>query len=366
METRRNQRNPWAIVLLIVLMTCMAAYGAAYLFTRVFGQDTFGHYRAMPIANLQKLEATSDGFVYYDGSAVSCVDSEGKMKWSYMVGGSADFSATSSGVAAWSDRTVTLIDGRTGSTTYNGLMEESVLDAYVGSRYTAVITGEETDPKVTLMENGGRQVNQIVLDDVTVIDFGFFSGGTLLWAMVCDSNGTVPTCTIRTYKPGKEIVGSISDSEQLAYAVQFQQSQVLVTGDVHLKTFDYTGIEDKAKRRLVYGWCLASADETSPDPLMAFVKDAQYSGASDIRDVRMIRSNLDRVIHLPFGCMDVVASGDAIYGFSSDGHMMVYGAADSQARSFQLGVRIDKVYGVTADGVAIVGDGSTVYMIRLK
>ena len=100
METRRNRRNPWGIVLLIVLMTCMAAYGAAYLFTRVLGQDTFGHYRVMPIENLQKLKATADGFVYYDGSAVSCVDSAGRTKWSYMVGANADFSASNTGVAA--------------------------------------------------------------------------------------------------------------------------------------------------------------------------------------------------------------------------------------------------------------------------
>lgn len=366
METRKNRRSPWAIVLLILVFSCAIAFGAAYLCTHVFNQDSFGRYRTISIPNMQSAKATADGFVYYDGSTVSSIDSTGKTKWSYMVGGNANFSATDYGVAAWTDRTITLIDGKSGATTYNGTMTESILNAYVGNRYSAVIIGQETDSTIILMENGGRQISQILLKDESVIDFGFFSNGTLLWAMVCDSNGTVPTCTIQTYKPGKEIVGSIKDSEQLAYAVQFQQSQVLVTGDSYLKTFDYTGIENAARRRLVYGWYLACADDSSPDPLMAFVKDSQYKGASDIRDIRMIRSNLDRVIHMPFGCMDVAASGDTIYGFSADGHMMVYGANDEKARSFQLGVQIDKVYGVTADGVGIVGYGGTIYMVNLK
>ena len=366
METRKFRRNPWGIVLLILIFSCAIAFGTAYLFTHVLNQDSFGRYRTMAIPNMQSLEATADGFVYYDGSTVSSIDSSGRVKWSYMLGGNADFSATDYGVAAWSDKTITLIDGKSGATTYNGTMAESILDAYVGNKYTAVVVGEATDSSIVLMENGGRQISQIILDDVNVIDFGFFSNGTLLWAMVCDSNGTVPTCTIQTYKPGKEIVGSIKDSEQLAYAVQFQQSQVLVTGDTYLKTFDYTGIENAARRRLVYGWYMACADDSSADPMMVFVKDSQYRGASDIRDVRMIRSNLDRVIHMPFGCMDVAAAGDTVYGFSSDGHMMIYGANDSSARSFQLGVQIDRVYGVTADGVAIVGNGGTIYMVNLK
>ena len=76
-------------------------------------------------------------------------------------------------------------------------------------------------------------------------------------------------------------MGSIHDNEQLAYAVMFQSSQVLVAGDTYLRTYDYTGTEDSAKRRLIYGWYLASADEKATEPLMAFVNDAQCKGESD-------------------------------------------------------------------------------------
>lgn len=365
MDRRHTGKNPWAIVLLILLLCCGLAFGAAKVRQRFFSKEAFGSYQTIEIANLQDLQTTANGFVYYDGSTVSSISASGSVNWSYLVGAEAGFKATDYGVATWVGDTITLIDGASGATTYNGKMEAQVLDAHMGGKYTAIIVGEETDSTVVLMESSGRQVSQIVLEDVTVIDFGFFSSESLLWLMVCDSNGTVPTCNIQTYRPGKEIVGSIHDNEQLAYAVMFQSSQVLVAGDTYLRTYDYTGTEDAQQRKLIYGWYLASADETSNDPLMAFVNDAHLKGESDIQDVRLLRSNVDRVVRLPFGCMNVVAMGDTIYGFTADGYLVIYGVDAPTSSAYQLNLSIDTVYGVTRDGTAVLGKGSTVYLVNL-
>lgn len=366
MEKRQSVRNPWAVVLLIIALACAIAYGCAALGARIFSADGFGSYKTIEIANLQDLQATSNGFVYYDGSTVSSISSSGSVNWSYLVGAEAGFSATDYGVATWVGNTITLIDGKSGSTTYNGNMDADVLSACIGDQYTAILVGEETNSTIVLMESGGKQVSQIVLEDVTAVDYGFFSNGTLLWVMVLDTNGTVPTCNIQTYRPGKEIVGSIHDNEQLSYAVMFQQSQVMVAGDTYLRAYDYTGTENSDQRRLVYGWYLSSFDENSSDPLMIFVNDAQCMGESDIQDVRMMRSNLDRVVHFPFGCMSVVAVGNTVYGFSNDGHLVMIGTDERTARSYQLNLRIDHVYGVTGDGIAILGNGTSVYLVSLK
>lgn len=366
MDKRNSARNPWAVVLLILVLSCAIAYGIAALGTKIFTPDSFGHTKTLEIANLQDLQTTADGFVYYDGSTVSSINSEGDVRWSYLVGGDAGFSATDYGVATWVGKTITLIDGKSGSTTFNGNMEEDVLSAHIGNQYTAILMGSETDSTIVLMESGGKQVSQIVLDDVSAIDYGFFSNGSLLWVMVLDSNGTVPTCNIQTYRPGKEIVGSIHDNEQLSYAVMFQSSQVCVAGDTYLKTYDYTGMENKDTRRLIYGWYLSSADTTDHDPLMAFVNDAQLNGESNIRDVRMVRSNLDRVVRLPFGCMSVVARGDTIYGFANDGHLMMVNVNETTPHAYQLNLRFNAVHGVTENGVAILGNGGTIYMVDLS
>lgn len=366
MEARKNTRIPWVIVLLIVVLCCAIAYGAAVFSKNLSAENNFGRTTSINIANLQDLQSTSNGFVYYDGSTVSSINSQGNVNWSYLVGSEAGFSATDHGVATWVDNTITLIDGASGTTTFNGNMEADVLSAHIGNKYTAILIGEETNSSIVLMETGGKQVSKILLEDVTAVDYGFFSGGTLLWVMVCDTNGTVPTCNIQTYRPGKEIVGRIHDNEQMAYAVLFQSNKVLVAGDTYLKTYDYTGTEDKSQRDLVYGWYLASVDETSADPLMALVNDAQYSGQSAIQDVRLLRSNLDRVVRLPFGCMDVVARGNSIYGFASDGHLVIMSTDASTAQSYQLNMPIQTVHGVTSDGVAILGNGGNITLVDLS
>ena len=365
MERSRSGKIPWTIVLLIVAFSCALAYGVALLSNQVLGQSTFGRYVRVDIANIQKLQTTADGFVYYDGSTVSSIDSSGDVEWSYLVGMDADFDATDSGVAAWTDKTITLIDGKSGTTTYNGTMENTVLSACIGEKYTAVLLGPEGESTIVLLENSGKQVNRIDLNGLTAVDYGFFANGTLLWVMACDSSGTVPTCDILTYKPGKEIVGSISDTEQLMYAVMFQSTQICVAGDTYLKVYDYSGSEETSRRKLVYGWYLADADDSVNDPLMAFVTDAQYSGESDIQDVRLIRSNLDRIVRLPYGCSDIVASGDTIYGFAADGHLIIMKATDTAARAYSISLQIDEVYGVTKDNVAVVRSGSTVCLINL-
>ena len=204
-----------------------------------------------------------------------------------------------------------------------------------------------------------------MLDSETVIDYGFYSNGSLLWAMICNTNGTVPTTTVRTYRPGKEIVGSISDTEQVNYAVMFQQNQVVVAGDTYLKTYDYTGIEDTSKRTLIYGWYLITSDNSYSDPLMVLVNDSQYSADSAVRDVRLMRSNMDKIIRMPFGCRDICVVGDMIYGFSADGYLMKMNYNDTSPSAYALSINIDNVYGVTGDNVAVVESGSRVYMINL-
>lgn len=365
MEKTRVVRNPWSIVLLIVALSIGVAWGISALARNVGDENHLGEYKALNIVNIQDLQTTKDGFVYYDGNTVSAIASSGKVKWSYLVGAGAQIDVGKTGVAAWSGKVITLIDLESGSTIFNGTMAQDIISAHIGEKYTAVVIGEMNNSIIVIMENSGSQVNQIAMDSVTVIDYGFFTNGSLLWTMICDSNGTVPTCDIQTYRPGKEIVGSIKDSEQLAYAVMFQSTQICVAGDTYLKTYDYTGTETVGKRKLVYGWYLQDADETSLDPLMAFVNDAQRKGNSAIQDVRLIRSDLDRVVHMPFGCLDVVAMGDTLYGFSADGHLMMMQQNVSAAECYKLEIPIDRVYGVTKDGVAVVSSMGAVCLVEL-
>lgn len=363
-EGRRRRRNPWSLVLLILLFCCGIAFALSRMGVKLLQRESFGATQTIDIVNLQRVEALPDGFVYYDGSVAACIDLAGDVRWSYMLGASADIHATSYGTAAWSGDLLTLIESD-GVTSYTGNMEDSILSASMDRRYTAVLLGEETGGKLVLLDKDGRKVSQIALDDVSAMRYGFFSDGSLLWVMVMDTNGTTPSCTIQTYRPGKEIVGSIKDAEQLCYSVLFQSSQVLVAGDTYLKTFDYTGTENRARRRLIYGWKLEDFDPYALDPLMVLVNDAQCKQENDMRDVRVLRSNLDRVMRFPYGCNELRAVGDTLYGFSADGRVMIYPVDADSASVYQLGTRIDRVYGVTQSGIAILGEGNRVHMVSL-
>ncbi|MDO4866266.1 MAG: hypothetical protein Q4C10_06880 [Clostridia bacterium] len=366
MERNRNGRLPWAIALLIVTFTIVIALAGGRIISNATHRSSYD-YKAVQLASNRKLQVVDDGFVYYDGSYIGAVTTDGRVKWSYLIGTNADFAANANGVAAWAGDTLTLIDSQTGTPSFSGAMETDVLSATIGSRYTAVLLGPEYNSTIVLMEQGGRRINSITLNSQTVIEYGFFSNGSLLWLMSLDTSGTVPSCTVNTYKPGKEMVGSIHDNEQLMYGVVFQSSYFCCAGDTYLKVYDYTGKEDKSRRRKVYGWYMAALDESVLDnPLMAFVPNAQYDSESGMQDVRMIRSDLDQQVRMPYGCQSLIARNDRVYGFSTEGYVAIATQGSPNVYAYALPMLFDKVYGVTANNMAILGNGNIIYILNLS
>jgi len=366
MDRNRKGRLPLAIALLIVISACVIALVAGRIIGNATHRSSYD-YKAVKLGSNLQLEVVDDGFVYYDGSYVYTVTTEGRIKWSYLIGRNASFKANGNGVAAWAGESLTLIDGKNGTPSYSGSMETEVLSACIGEKYTAVLLGPEYNSTIVLMEPGGRRVNNITLTNQTVIEYGFFSNGSLLWVMSLDTSGTVPSCTVNTYRPGKEMVGSIHDNEQLMYGVVFQSSYFCCAGDTFLKVYDYTGKEDKSRRQKVYGWYLAALDESVlDDPLMAFVPNAQYDSQGGMQDVRLIRSNLDQQVRMPYGCQSLIARNDRVYGFSTDGYVSIATQGVQKVTAYALPMLFDKVYGVTANNMAILGNGNIIYILNLS
>lgn len=364
MEHRRASRMPWIIVILIVAAICLVSYLGAYIYRSAAKDDSFGSYTAVNGAQSMEVQLAGDGFVYYDGSSLTYMDSTGKVLWSYLIGSGMDFSASSGGVAAWNGRTLTLVDIENGTTTYSADQGTEVTSARVGPRYAAVLMEEEDS--IVVMEKGGRVVYTAELDQLTAVDYGFYSGGTQLWVMALDTTGSVPTCEITTYSPrSMSIVGQISDMEQLMYSVSFRSDSVDCTGVNYYKSYDYNGREVESRRKLVYGWYLLSTD-SGETPMMAFVPTGQTDGNGDvITDVRMIKGNADRMVHMPFPCAEIVARGDKVYGFATDGHVMVASIDSQKVDAYQMPFYIDSVYGITDSGTAVISSGNTLYLLSL-
>ena len=366
MDTRRPGKTPWLIAVFIAAIICALSVLGAFLVRQVTAEDVYGEYTAVTLTGNNGVQVSGDGFVYYNGSTLASVSSTGETLWTYMVGANASFHAGDAGVAAWSGRTLTVIDRENADTIYsNPTMEAEVLSARTGEVFTAVLLAPEHDSTVVLIENGGREVDRIAFADQTVLDYGFFSAGELFWVMTLDTSGTVPTTAISIYRPGRMIVGSITDAQQMMYQVMFQSSQVVCAGTTYLKVFDYTGQEIADKRVLTYGWYLAAVEQSSDDPMMAFVPDAQYGAGSEMRDVRMLRSNLDQIVRMPYPCKALVAKGDRVYGFSDSGYVMVARAGVQKVDAYTLDVAGGTVYGVTDDRVAVIVSGNTAYLVNL-
>ena len=366
MERDRKGRLPWAIVLLILVFACGIAAAGAMICVNLTQRGSFASYQSVSLPAVDALQTVSDGFVYYDGSSVAKVGGNGELKWSYMMGAGASIDASDAGVASWIGRTLTLIDGDTGVPDYSGTMEADVRSARVGSVYAAVLLEPEDSGTIVLMEAGGRQVDSIALSGQIVVDYGFFYNDALFWVMLLDTDGTVPTCTINVYRPGRSMVSSIGDSEQMIYHAMFESSSTIrCVGDTYICAYDHRGMEVEDSRRLIYGWTLADADDESGSALMAFVPNGQYDAGQKMQDVRMVRGDADQIVRMPYGCDWIVALGDRAYGFSSDGIVMVAQMGRQTVDAYPLNLPLEEVYGVTRDGKAVVRSGGGVYLVSL-
>ena len=155
MERNRKGSLPWAIALLIVVFVCVVALVAGRIISNVTHRSSYD-YKAVKLSNNIGLDVVNDGFVYYDGSYIYAVTTQGKIKWSYLIGRNADFQASPNGVAAWSESSLTVIDSQNGTPSYSGALESQVLSARAGSRYTAVLLGPEYNSTIVLMIPAAR------------------------------------------------------------------------------------------------------------------------------------------------------------------------------------------------------------------
>ena len=97
MERNRKERLPWAIALLIVTFTIVIALAGGRIISNATHRSSYD-YKAVQLASNRKLQVVDDGFVYYDGSYIGAVTTDGRVKWSHLLGRNADFDATIDGI----------------------------------------------------------------------------------------------------------------------------------------------------------------------------------------------------------------------------------------------------------------------------
>lgn len=364
MDYKRQHSLKWSAVLMITVAITLAAYLVARMISGA-GDEPLSKVVRMNTPANRELQVSGEYIYYMESGSLHCVDSGGKYVWNTANDIDSRFHVSKHGVAVWSGRNISLYNAVTGGTIASEVMDDDILSASVGDAYAAIVMGDEHDSTIALMDRSGNVVDTLTgLTGITVMDYGFFEGRDLFWLMTMDTGGSVPTCKISTYKPGKRETGTIEDMEQVIYQVMFRSSQIVSVGTNYLCMYDYHGNEIEESRVTVYGYYMYAVDKSGDNPLMLFVPNEQVDGEIRINDVRMIRGNSEKIVHLPVECKQLEASGDTLYGFSSE-YLVVCPFGSVTSSLYKLPVLVDSVIGITSDRTAVVSSGGYVYLIKL-
>jgi hypothetical protein len=321
----------------------------------------------LPCTSDQEIMPLNDGVLYSDGTYLHALDSRGRQIWTNLAGTGAGFDIYENRVSVWLGKRLTLLDGVTGLPYYNGTMEEDIISAKAGANYVAVLTGAEGDNSISVVTRAGQMVAENInagMENMTVLNYGFFNNGSLLWILSLDTEGTVPICHITTHRPGRMLTGSISEPEQIIYRILFRGDKMLAVGTSYVKIYHYTG-DETGESVLVYGWYLMDAGGlTASSPLMAFVPAVQVEANASISDVRVVNATVDKTIRMPFPCFALRASGEKVYGFNNQ-FVMAYGLNDQSPFTYALPINAERIFGLTGGNSAILSSGNSVYLVYM-
>lgn len=364
MERIESKGLTWIAALIVTALITTSGILLAKWFTSM-GGGAVGEATLLPCSASQNVSPLGDSVIYSDGTHLHALNSSGRQKWNYMVGAGLSYDANEDGVAAWAGNSIALLNGDSGTPLFSGVMDEKVISATMGSSYAAILIGEdEQNSTLLIMEHDGRQIDEISLPNLTVLQYGFFNNGNMLWIMSLDTEGTVPMSQLTTYRPGRMQSGNITDSDQVLYRVMFESPYVYTIGTTYMRVYDYTGVEDTTSRMLVYGWYLMDTGGSGDNALMAFVPMAQVDTEVNVSDVRMISDSVDRTVRMPFPCYALAVRNGRVYGFSEQ-YVMSYGLNDTKATVMQLPVYCDGMLGITENNAAILVSGESVYLVTL-
>ncbi len=363
MQYRRTSKSAQrALLLALTFIVCVGCIYAALTYARKLSYklDYSVRLGAIPSHNIQ---VAGDYVIYYDGMKLNALDTNGNLKWAYNIGVGSDFRPSKTGIAAWSGNQLYCINDK-GLVMYNSKQALPIISAEMGEFYTALLVGNEHNSTLVVLDHQSNPVDKIELPNQTVMEYGFFNNGEMLWVMSLDTQGTVPLSQVVTYKPGKMLTGKITDSEQILYKVLFQNNFIKAIGTSNIKTYDYKAKEDTTLRQLVYGWNLQAVYTQEDKLMMLYVPSSQADGVAKISDLRLLSSTTDARMHLPNECFIILPGINSFYAFDSQ-YVFLIRPGSSTPIPYVMPMSIDDVLGITTDNNAIVVSGDTVNLVRL-
>ncbi len=318
----------------------------------------------------QNVTPFGDKVIFYDGTTLHCVAATGGNEWSYQIGSGADYDATQERIVAWSGNDYYILNTN-GRLINNNKMTDQIQFASMGDNYIALFAGEPDNGVITVIDQEGKTVDNVVVENQTLLDIGFFYATTsssaqqteLMWVLGLDTTGTVISTELQTFQPGKLSTGKSSLGEHIAYMIYGHNEQLNIVDTRQILHYNYRALEAQPST-LIYGYAMADVKTVGKTLYQLLVPEKEQNQGMVISNLRLMYNGVDRMLHLPGACMDVKLGTNSVYGFSSNAvYACEYGK--TTFRTYALPVHITAVLGMISDNRVIAASGSEIYVIEL-
>ena len=334
------------------------------------GRDSVGRATRIGATLSQNVTPFGDSVIFYDGTTLHCVAATGGNEWSYQIGTNADYDATEDRIVAWSGNDLYILNSR-GRLIYNNKMSDTIQFASAGKDYVAAFIGDADNGVVTVINADGQIVDNIAIEDQTLMDIGFFYSSTtsstqateLMWVLGLDTTGTVISTELQTFQPGKLSTGKSSLGEHLAYSVYYADNMLNIVDTRQIMHYNYRVLEEKTAT-LIYGYTMEDVKTVGSQTYQLLIPAQETTEGIHINNVRLMYGNVDRVLHLPSECMAAKLGTKSVYGFSSNA-VYVCGFGDTSFTTHSLPVNVTAILGMITDNRVIAASGSEIFVIEL-
>ncbi len=367
MESFKGDKLQKVKIALVIAAILVVAIAIAYQAGAFGSTRKLSAKRLRPVVT-QNVTPMGDRILYYDGTTLFCLSSNGTELWKYVLGSGAGFSVSDRLVAAWSGGSLHILD-RNGRVTYNDRLADTIQFAKAGSKYVAAVTGDTLSPTLVIKDANGLAVDSesVAYENKVLLDVGFFEGGDYLWTTGLDVLGVAPLTVMNIYRVGEMNTGEVELGEEITYSVLYSGKKLYVINTRDIEVYDSRGTLDPFAKQLVYGWRLIDSLTGSGDATMLFAPVNQTSQTSNITELRVLTgTKKDSRYTLPDNCVGAGIWGSTVFAFSGD---ILYRADLSAQRFSALQTTIPDTItgyiGLLSNGVALVSCGDDVWAVTL-
>ena len=372
-DKKKKKNKPGINARLIIGLALSAALVALVIAYSLLGtgRTQIGKATRIGATLSQNVAPFGDSVIFYDGTTLHCVAATGGNEWSYQIGTNADYDATEERIVAWSGNDLYIINSK-GRLIYNDKMSDKIQFASAGEEYVAAFIGEPDNGIVTVVNSSGQIVDNITIQDQTLLDIGFFFSTTstsnaqateLMWVLGLDTTGTVISTELQTFQPGKLSTGKSSLGEHIAYNIYYANNMLNIVDTRQIMHYNYRALEEQPST-LIYGYTMEDVKTVGGTTYQLLIPAQETTEGIHINNVRLMYGATDRVLHLPSECMAAKIGTRSVYGFSSNA---VYACrfGETSFSTYALPVNITAVLGMITDNRVIAASGSEIYVIEL-